>query len=229
MVVNEILIVIEALLAFTCLLALGKTFGKTGIVAWMCMALILANITTAKNVDLFGMETTLGTVMFATTFLGTDMLTERYGKFAAAKGLVLSWAVACTFLAFTVIANTYVPNSLDFISPSMSDVFSYNMRITGASLVMCLAANLLDIWIYSKLKAKMGGKQMWLRNNVATITCNCGENFLFMFLAFGGVLPIGDILVIALTTSAVEVALAVLDTPFLYAYKNLSRNKPLME
>lgn len=226
---NEFLILIEAVLAFAGLVAMGKTFGKTGIVAWMSMALILANITTAKNIDLFGLETTLGTVMFATTFLATDMLTEKYGKFAAIKGILLSWVVACAFLAFTTLATTYEPNSLDFISNSMDDVFSYNVRITSASLVMCLVANLLDIWIYSKLKAKMGGRHMWVRNNVATITCNCGENFLFMLLAFGGVFPISDILMIALTTSIIEAALAVFDTPFLYMYKLVGKGKAPLE
>lgn len=198
-----------------------RFLGKCGLIAWMTMALIAANLTTAKNVDLFGMQATLGTVMFASTFLATDIITEAHGKQTAAKCVIASWVGALAFLAFTALAVQYVPNELDFISTSMSEVFSYNFQITGASLVMCLVANLADVWLYSKIRLMAEGKHMWLRNNVATITCNCLENFLFIGLAFYGVLPFENLVIIALTTTVLEVFLAVLDTPFLYLAKHV--------
>lgn len=57
---------------------------------------------------------------------------------------------------------------------------------------------------------------MWLRNNVATIVSNGAENFLFYLIAFLGVFPVKDILIIAVTATLIEIVIAICDTPFLY-------------
>ena len=80
-------------------------------------------------------------------------------------------------------------------------------------------ANLADIWLFNRLKTATNGKHLWLRNNVATIVCNGGENFLFILLAFLGIYTFGECLVIALSTTIIEIVVAVCDTPFLYLAK----------
>ena len=91
---------------------------------------------------------------------------------------------------------------------------------------MYLIANLADIAVFDKLKEKTGGKYLWVRNNVATILCNCLENFGFIFLAFLGVYDAGTCFEIAIATSIIEIVAAVCDTPFVYLGRKM---KPLME
>lgn len=76
---NNILLFLGLILAFSGLLLIKKLFGATGIIGYMGIATILANIMICKNVTLFGMSATLGNVMFASNFLATDILTECYG------------------------------------------------------------------------------------------------------------------------------------------------------
>ena len=83
---------------------------------------------------------------------------------------------------------------------------------------MFFIANMLDIYIYNKLKEKLP-KKLWLRNNVATITCNCIENYFFNTLAFIGIFSLPVIISIATTTTIIEIVIAVCDTPFLYLSK----------
>ena len=59
-------------------------------------------------------------------------------------------------------------------------------------------------------------QKLWQKNNICTILCNCLENFGFIFLAFGGLMPFKELLIIALSTSAIETVIALFDTPFLY-------------
>lgn len=73
-----------------------------------------------------------------------------------------------------------------------------------------------DIAVFDKLKQMTGGKLLWLRNNVATILCNCLENFGFIYLAFLGVYTAGQCFEIAIATSVIEIIAAVCDTPFAY-------------
>lgn len=86
---------------------------------------------------------------------------------------------------------------------------------------MYVIANLADIRIFSKMKER--GRKLWLRNNVATIICNCLENFGFITLAFYGIYDWKTIFTIAISTSIVEAIVAVCDTPFLYIAGKVNR------
>ena len=100
----------------------------------------------------------------------------------------------------------------------MKTLFAINLRTSIASMGMFFIANMLDIYIYNKLKEKLP-KKLWLRNNVATITCNCIENYFFNTLAFIGIFSLPVIISIATTTTIIEIVIAVCDTPFLYLSK----------
>ena len=66
---NHLYLVIEIIVAFGLLLAAKKFFGKAGIMAWIAIATIFANIFEAKNIDLFGLNLAAGHVMFGSVFL----------------------------------------------------------------------------------------------------------------------------------------------------------------
>lgn len=78
-----------------------------------------------------------------------------------------------------------------------------------------------DVYIFNKIKDRMQGKALWLRNNVSTILCNCLENFGFIGLAFWGIYDAKTIVTIAVSTSIIELIVALLDTPFLYVARRI--------
>ena len=73
---NEILLAVEVILTFGAVVLAKKLFGKAGLMAWMPLAMVLANLTVVKLVSIAGVEASLGNVMFASTFLATDMMVE---------------------------------------------------------------------------------------------------------------------------------------------------------
>lgn len=218
---NGLIFVIEVISVFTMVLLAKKFFGKSGVIAWVAIATVLANIITAKNVNLFGLSTAIGTVMFASTFLATDILSECYDKKDAKRAVFIGLASNIVLIISTQIALLYTPSEFDYAHGAMSTLFGLNLRISIASAVMYLIANLADVYIFNKIKDKMNGKKLWVRNNVSTIICNCLENFGFIFLAFVGIYDIPTILTIAVSTSIIELIVAVLDTPFLYIAKRV--------
>lgn len=216
---NNVLIFIEVVFVFSSLLLCNKLFGKIGVVAWVPLATVLANIITAKNAVIFGLSTAIGTVMFASTFLATDILSELYSKEDAKKAVYLGLFADVLLIIATQISLKYIPSEFDYAHGAMETLFSLNLRISIASAVMYLIANLADIYLFNKLKAMTEGKFLWIRNNVSTILCNCIENFGFIGIAFWGIYDIQTILTIAISTSIVELVVALLDTPFLYLAK----------
>lgn len=222
---NEILLIIEIIVTFSLVLISKKLFGKTGLHSWIAIASILANVQVAKSIDLFGMKTSLGNVLFASTFLVTDILSETYGKKEAKKGVYIGLCSVIIYLIVTQISLLYRPNTIDIASSSMNVLFSLSARICLSSVLMYFIANMLDIWLFDRLKILFKGKKLWLRNNISTIICNGGENFLFTFLAFFNIYSFKDIIAIALTTTIVEAFIAICDTPFLYLSKKVNERE----
>lgn len=217
---NELLLVIEIVGTFSLLVLANKLFGKEGLFVWMGIASILANIQVCKSVDLFGISGTLGNVMFASMFLATDILSECYGQKNAKKGVYIGLFSIGVFLACTQLSLLFKPNTLDMVHTSMETLFELTPRVCLSSVVMYFIANILDVHLYNKLKDKFKGKQMWLRNNISTIVCNCLENFGFVILAFTGIFPFLEVIAIAFSTSIIELVIALCDTPFLYIAKS---------
>lgn len=217
---NEVLLFIEVIIVFSMVLLSNKLFKKEGLIAWVAIATVLANIITAKNAMIFGLSTAIGTVMFASTFLATDILTECYSKEEAKKAVYLGLFSDVVLIVSTQVALRYTPSPFDYANEAMQTLFALNLRISIASAVMYFIANMADIYLFSKLKEKTEGKYLWLRNNVSTILCNCLENFGFIGIAFFGIYDLNTIMTIALSTSIVEMTVALLDTPFLYVAKN---------
>ena len=218
---NNVLLIAEVVTIFGLLLFVKKMFGKEGVIAWVGLATILANVITAKNANIMGFSTAIGTVMFASTFLATDILSECYSEQDAKKAVYLGLFSSALLIISTQIALRYVPSEIDYADGAMQTLFAMNLRISFSSMVMYFIANMADIYIFNKLKEKMNGRQMWLRNNVSTILCNCLENFGFIGLAFWGLYDLQTIMVIAFSTSVIEMIVAILDTPFLYIAKKV--------
>jgi uncharacterized integral membrane protein (TIGR00697 family) len=200
---------------------IGKLFGKNGLIAWVGIASVLANIITAKTSNILGLDAAQGSVLFASTFLATDILCEKYGKREAKTGVLVGLFSSVALIVATQIALLYSPVDYDYADAPMQVLFGLNLRITASSIVMYMIANLADIAVFDKLKQVTGGKWLWLRNNIATILCNCIENFGFIFLAFLGIYSARQCFEIAIATSVIEIVAAVCDTPFAYRGRKL--------
>ena len=211
---------INIIVTFSLVVLIEKLFKKEGLYVWLSIATILANITVCKMIDMFSFTTSLGNVLFASTFLATDIMSEKYSKEDAKKGVYISIFSGITFIIITQLTLLFIPSSDDVVNEAMKTLFAISIRTISASMLMFFISNMLDIKLYNYLKDKYPNK-MWLRNNVSTILCNCIENYFFNTLAFIGIFPISVIFSIATTTTIIELIIALCDTPFLYLSSKL--------
>jgi len=212
---------INIIVVFSFVVLIEKLFKKEGLYVWLSIATILANLTVCKMIDVFGFTTSLGNVLFASTFLATDIMSEKYSKEDAKRGIYVSLFSGIVFIVITQITLLFNPSADDVVNDAMKVLFSVSIRTTAASMLMFFISNMADIHIYNKLKEKYP-KKLWLRNNVSTILCNCLENYFFNTLAFIGIFSLPVIISIATTTTIIEIVIALCDTPFLYISKKLS-------
>lgn len=213
---NTALFITETIFTFTLVLVFFRLFGKSGLYVWMAIATCFAQIGTAKTIMLFGTSCTAGCVLFASTYLVTDILNEVYSEKDAKKAVYIGFTSVLAFVISMAFINYLKPAETDTSANAIASLFNIVPRISAASIIMYFVSNLLDVKIFNLIKKATGGKYMWLRNNIATVVCNGSENFLFLLLAFAGQMPVKLIFSIAISATIVETLVAICDTPFLY-------------
>lgn len=212
--------ILGIIICFSMEVLIEKIFKKEGLYVWVAVALVTANILVAKNINVLGLQATLGNILFASTFLATDILSEKYNTKFSKKAINLGIVAVILFTIATQFSLLFYPNETDTVNESMKNLFALNLRISISSITMCYLSNMFDVFLFEKIKKKIPNK-LWIRNNVSTIISNCLENYLFTFFAFVGIYDISTILSIATTTTILEIVIAICDTPFLYISKKL--------
>lgn len=89
---NEIFGVATFLVTFILMVIMFRCFGKQGLIAWVAIGTIIANIQVIKTVHIFGISATLGNVMFASIYLATDILNDIYGRKVAKRAVWLGFS-----------------------------------------------------------------------------------------------------------------------------------------
>ena len=221
---NEIIFVASVLIYLGSVLLLYKLFGKNGLFAFAIFGTLLGNIAVCKTIDLFGVSTTAGNVLYASTFLVTDILSEKYGKKEATKAVKYSFAIMLLWLLGTQLNLMYMPNANDYISPSLQVVFGLVPRITIASLIGFVCSQNIDVFLYHFIWSKTGEntKKLWLRNNGSTLISQAIDTVIFTTLAFWGVYPTEVFISILITTYVFKAIVALLDTPFIYLARKIA-------
>lgn len=215
---NNIIFIATVFIYLGSVLLLYKFFGKNGLFAFAIFGTLLGNIAVCKCVDIFGLSTTAGNVLYASTFLVTDILSEKYGKKEASKAVAYSFSIMVLWLIGTQMISMFEPNANDYISDSLEVVFSLVPRVTIGSLVGFLVSQNLDVFLYHTIWNKTGNsrKMLWLRNNGSTLISQAVDTVIFTVIAFLNVYPANVFVSILITTYVFKALVALLDTPFMY-------------
>lgn len=219
---NEFLLIGSVIFIFAAALIGYRFFGKTGLYCLSAIATVLANIEVLIMIEAFGMEQTLGNVLFAVTFLITDILSECEGKKAANKAVFIGMFVSLFFLLLTQSWLLYLPAESDWVSPAIREVFSNTPRMMLSSFTVYAVSQIFDVWLYHKWWAfterKCGDKRrfLWLRNNGSTLVSQILNTFLFTVFAFYGTYDNSTLFGIFLSSYVIYIFTSLLDTPVVY-------------
>ena len=214
---NEILFIIMSLVSLSFVL-LAFRLGKAWLVGLIVAQVVLMNIFVVKGMYLFGLAVTGGNVLYASIFLATDILCEHYGKKEAIKAVRIGFFVSVFFLVMSQFILKFIPADYDFAQEAMVTLFTLTPRIVLGSMIAYLVSQHLDVWLYNKIKQKTGDKMLWLRNNGSTFVSQLIDSIIFTVIAFAGVYPLFQLI---LFTYIIKLAVAVLDTPFIYLSKKI--------
>ncbi len=228
---NELLLIVTLIVEYTGVVLAYKYFGRNGLYAWIGMATILANIEVMILVRAFGIEMTLGNILFATTFLVTDILSENYGKKYATKGVRIGISSAMLFMIVSFSWLLYLPSENNVTADAFKGIFEYTPRVVIASLVVFTIVQYLDVWLYHRIwditarKVRNRNKGLWIRNNSATMLSQVVNAVLYNLFAFGGIYPKMTLVQIIISTLCIYFVTSLADTPFLYWARKIKNEK----
>ena len=220
---NELLWLGYLIFNYTAVLLAYRFWGKVGVLIFVPLSVVLANIQVLKMMTLFGIDTTMGNIAFGGVFLVSDILSEVEGKKYAKKLVTIGF--------ITMVFTTIVMNWALAIKPAPADEFQKHLkpifglainelsviRVTLASMTAFIISQLFDVWAYQVIRNwRPSYKDIWIRNNLSTVVGQVIDNSLFTILAFAGVYNIQTLFVIAFSTYFLELFISVMDTPFVY-------------
>ena len=195
--------------------------------AFTVLATISANIEVLILVNAFGMEQTLGNILFASTFLVTDILSEVSGKKAANQAVNIGILTSLTFIIISQSWLLYQPGANDWAHSSIVNIFSNTPRMMAASLIVYAISQKFDVWLYHKwwgLTKRLCGdsrRYLWLRNNGSTLLSQLLNTVLFTMGAFLGTYDTRTLISIMWASYVIFIFTSLADTPAVYLARRI--------
>ena len=218
---NEVLWFGLMILCYLAVLLIYKLFGRKGLFAWVAMSIILANIQVMKTIQIFGLVTAEGNIVYSSIFFVSDILNEVYGKKEARKAVYVGFFVLVMTTVIMQVTLMFIPDSSDTMAPHLAAIFGFMPRIALASLAAYICSQMYDVWMYAFIKKYHGRKLLWLRSNVSVIFSQLIDNTMFTLIAFYGIFSWDIILQIYVTSLMLKIIVSFVDTPFLYVARNI--------
>jgi queuosine precursor transporter len=147
------------------------------------------------NISLFGssfsFHLTAGVLLWPVVFIMTDIINEYYGpkgvRFLSilAAGLI-SYAFVMFSGAIRLSPSEYfdLGNDLPNANRAYKGVLGQGMWIIIGSLAAFLIGQVLDVFVFHKIKKVTGEKNIWLRATGSTLISQLIDSFVVLFIAF---------------------------------------------
>ena len=174
---------------------------------------------------------TAGVMLWPAVFLTTDIINEYFGKKGVRKISFLT-AALISFAFLMIYAVTELPpadfwidiNSKDSegntfnIDFAFRSIFRQGLGIIVGSLVAFLIAQLLDVFVFQKLRRITGPKKIWLRATGSTLISQFIDSFVVLVIAFyiWGNWPFQQVIAVGIINYIYKFFVAVALTPLIY-------------
>ncbi len=191
------------------------------IAALFVTCLITANIVAVKLVDVAGLIVPAGTVtVFPLSYIFGDVLTEVYGFRRARQVIWLGFC--CNLIAVAAIYATQVLPAAPFwdAQPAYERILGFTPRLLAASFAAYLVGEFANSIVLAKMKLLTKGRWLWSRTIGSTLVGEGLDSLVFIAIAFGGTIALGELGRTMLTSWLVKSGYEALATPLTYLVVN---------
>ncbi len=174
---------------------------------------------------------TAGVMLWPAVFITTDIINEYFGKKGVKKisfltiGLIVFSFIIIFLVTSLAPANFWLGiNASDASGNTFNVNYAYNMifrqgmGIIVGSLIAFLIGQLLDVYVFQKLRKITGSKMIWLRATGSTLVSQFVDSFVVLGIAFYllGNWSLEQVIAVGIINYIYKFAVAILLTPVIY-------------
>lgn len=159
-----------------------------------CVCLVAANLLETKVVQLGPLAVTAGLIVFPISYIINDCIAEVWGFRKARLIIWMGFLMNFMVVAMGKIAVAMPAAPFWHGEDAFAFVFGLAPRIALASLLAFLVGSFINAYVMSRMKLASGGKNFSLRAIVSTIAGEGADSVIFFPLAFGGLMPVSELL-----------------------------------
>ena len=184
---------------------------------------MISNIASVKIANVLSLAVDGGTFLYPLAFTIRDMAHKTIGKRNTQKLIIVSAIINIfTPIYFYIVSQFPADSSWEF-NEAFQTTLSPVMRIAIASIVASTLSELVDTEIYHFFVSKITNKFQWLRVLISNAFSIPVDNFLFVIVAFWGVLPIDALIGIFIFNFFVKYAVTIISVPMIYLVKEKNK------
>lgn len=190
---------------------------------------------------IFSFNLTAGVLLWPVVFIMTDTINEYYGK----KGVqflsyltvgLLAYAFFMYYFAIQLVPASWwsgskVEQGVPNMQTAYEQIFGQGIAIIAGSLIAFLVGQIVDVYIFQKIKKWSGEKYIWLRATGSTIVSQFIDSFVVLMIAFyiypkyisdanGKAWPFAMVMAICIGNYIYKFIIAVVLTPVIYLIHN---------
>ena len=142
----------------------------------------------------FSFNLTAGVLLWPVVFIMTDIINEYYGmRGVRFLSFLTAGLIAYTFIMFQGAIGlhpadfwkeNYTAQQIPDANVAYRAILGQSSWIIIASLVAFLIGQVLDVFIFHKIKQATGEKMVWLRATGSTVVSQFVDSFVVLFIAF---------------------------------------------
>ena len=185
----------------------------------VCIAGVLGN----KQVALGPLAVESGIFAFLLLVVTSSAVAELHGRLTANRLVLIGFVplIVSLLLSLVVLGLPASPQMDPARLSAFETVMGGTPRIWAGGITAYGISTLLNVTIFSRLKAREGRGLLWLRAGIASVLSQVVDTLIFITIAFYGVFPIGELLLGQMLAKVVLSALLV--PPLVYAFVALGR------
>lgn len=173
--------------------------------------------------------TIIGILPWPVVFLLTDLMNEFYGQKAVRR---LSWITAGLIAyCFIIVGISLAIPAYEIPGSDLADnasylkVFGQSQMIIVGSICAFIVSQLLDAFLFDKIKQKTGNRFIWLRSTGSTVVSQVIDSYIVLYVGFvlPGKMSMGTYMTVAPTNYILKLIIAISLTPLIYLGHYLMR------
>lgn len=147
---------------------------------------IVAELIGGKLVQFFGIFTqSIGIILWPVVFVLTDLINEYYGRNGVRKlTFITIGLIIYTYFLITVAINLKAVGFSPVNDSVFLTVFGQSQWIIIGSIIAFLSSQLVDVYIFWKLRNVTGKRLIWIRATGSTLVSQLIDTFVVQFIAF---------------------------------------------